>query len=330
MSDPTQEITIYTRQAVEAFGHSPTLEDSAVITWLEVKGNKSEKTRAAYTLTMNLFRAMLQKEGLDVFSDTRLVARMAEKFVVRSYDNRNRVKGNLSEGTINQRRAILSSFYQYAHKYNKQIENPIDLVEKQDRNVHYAAAHLETKDVTSLLAQIDRSTLAGKRDYALLLLAVTTGRRARELAALKWGDIRFVGAAKIEVTFSCKGNKTMRDEIGKKTRAALEAYLHALYGKQLAQLGNETPIFVSFSRNNHGKALSVQALSDISEKHLGYSQFHTTRHTFAMGMKAAGASITDISKRLGHADEKTTREYLEQRESAVNRHIDTLESLYGL
>lgn len=325
MNDETA-ITIYT--SAPSLDVISTGEETAIEKWLDVKGKKSEKTYKAYALTMKLFRAMLQERGLNVFSETRLVASVAEDFVVTSYDNRSRVNGNLSEGTVNQRRAILSSFYQYACKYHEGVKNPIDLVEKQKRNVHYAAEHLEPDEAMALLAQIERTSLAGKRDYALLLLAVTTGRRAKEIASLKWEDIRFIGKAKIEVTFLCKGHKTMHDQLGKNTRAALEEYLHALYGKQLAQLDNTTPLFVSLSHNNSRKALSVQALADISEKHLGHSQFHTARHTFAMGMRTAGASITEISKRMGHSDEKTTRAYFDQRESAVNTHIDTLEALF--
>lgn len=328
--DETTAITVYTGEVVDDLVPRVTGEQSAIESWLEVKGKKSAKTKAAYALTMRLFRAMLAAEGLDVFSPLPEVARVAERFVTTSYDNRGRVKGQLSEGTVNQRRAILSSFYQYAHKYNRLVENPMELVEPQDRNVHSAAVHLEPHEVDYLLSQINTRTLAGKRDYALLTLAVTTGRRASEIAALTWADVRTIGKGKMEITFHCKGNKTMRDELGKKTRSGLEAYLHALYGQTLGQLANNAPLFVSLSRNNYGRALSVQALSDISEKHLGYSQFHTTRHTFAMSMKQAGASITDISKRLGHSDEKTTRAYMDQRESAKNVHIDKLESLYGL
>ena len=121
----------------------------------------------------------------------------------------------------------------------------------------------------------------------------------------------------------------MRDQVGKQTREALESYLHALYGASLASLDKNTPIFVSLSRNNYGKALSTQALSNICQKHLGFSQFHTTRHTFAMSMKKAGASISDISKRLGHSDEKTTRAYIAQQESAINPHINALEAMFG-
>lgn len=326
-------ITIYQGEIVDthpALVSSNNGEQAVIDKWLEVKGKRSAKTLHAYELTMRLFRKQLHAKGLDVFSQREAVASVAEDFVTTSYDEIGRVKGNLAEGTINQRRAILSSFYQYAHKYNDKVSNPIDLVEKQDRNVHYAADYIDAKELVTLLAQIDRSTLAGKRDYALLLVATTTGRRANELIKLTWGDVRMIGKREMELTFHCKGGKTKKDILGTKTRAALETYLHALYTDKLYQLPNETPIFVSLSRNNLHKPLSSQALSDICKKYLGSSQFHTTRHTWAMNMREAGASITEISKGLGHSDEKTTRAYLEEKASNRNRHITKLEKLYGL
>jgi hypothetical protein len=53
-----------------------------------------------------------------------------------------------------------------------------------------------------------------------------------------------------------KGNKQMRDEIEPRTRAALLVYLHALYGADLGRLSEDTPIFVSLSKNNYKGALS--------------------------------------------------------------------------
>ena len=188
---------------------------------------------------------------------------------------------------------------------------------------------MEASDVDSLLSQINRTTLAGKRDYALLLLALTTGRRASELTALTWSDVHT--GRTWEVTWQhCKGNKTLKDILGTRTREALETYLHAFYGAQLGQFALDAPLFVSLSRNNYGKAMSIQAVADICMKYLGTSKIHTTRHSFAVNLERAGASLSEIGERLGHASLKTTSDYMKRRHSAENKHIATLESLYGL
>lgn len=304
------------------------VEEMMIQKWLEVKTQRSEKTKEAYGMVMKYFRQHLQAKGLDVFSDHRDVAIIASAYAKTSYDRRGRVKdGVLSEGTINQRLAILSSFYLFCHKWEKRIENPIDLCERENYNVHDAAPHLESEDVSAILKSIDRTTLQGKRDYALLLLALTTGRRAAELLALVWGDLR-VSGQHIEVTWRhCKGNKTMQDILGENTREALLFYAEALYGSDIAP---DAPLFVSLSRNNYGKKMSPQAVANICQIYLGTSKIHTTRHTFAVNSENAGANLSEIGERLGHSSLKTTSDYMKRRHSAENKHIKKLESLYGL
>ena len=307
------------------------VEEMMINKWLEVKTGRSEKTKDAYQLVIRYFRRHLRERGFDVFSDMKAVAVIASDYVKTSYDRRGRVKGGtLSEGTINQRLAILSSFYIFCHKWERRIENPIDLCERESYNVHDAAPHLEGDEVVTALKSIDRTGLQGQRDYALLLLALTTGRRAAELVALTWGDLRFAGK-NVEVTWRhCKGNKTMQDILGVNTRDTLESYLYALYGSNLGTLANDAPIFVSLSRNNNRNMMSTQSVADVCRKYLGTSKVHTTRHTFAVNSERAGASLSEIGERLGHASLKTTSDYMKRRHSAENKHIKKLESLYGL
>ena len=336
MMDENTAITIHTGEVVTTetaltlYGENSEGETALIAKWVEVKASKSAKTCAAYTAVISQFRTQLADSGLSLFADARQVASVAHDYARTSYDHQGRVTGQLSESTINQRLAILSSFYTYAAKFHNAVTNPIAFCERVKRNVHDAAHHLEASDIETALQAINKKDITGKRDYALLLLALTTGRRASELVALTWDDLRSVGK-KLEVTWRhCKGNKTMQDILGARTREALENYLHALYGKQLAQLASDTPLFVSFSRNNYGRALSIQAVSNICTRYLGTSKVHTTRHSFAVNLERAGASLSEIGERLGHSSLKTTAEYMKRLHRAENKHINTLESLYGL
>lgn len=331
-----QEITVYQGEVVDDQAitiyedRAPGGEDLIITRWLEAKASRSPKTLAAYTTYINQLRACLHSRGLDLFSDSRAVSLVISAYASTSYDRYGRVNGQLSESTINQRLSVLSSFYTYARRFNVQVSNPVLLCDREKRQVHDAATHLEANEVEEALRQIDRKSLVGKRDYALLILALTTGRRASELVALTWGDIRYAGK-RLEVTWRhCKGNKTMKDFLGAKTRAALEEWLHALYGKQLGQLANDAPVFVSFSNQNDRCAMGTRTVSRICQRYLGTGKVHTTRHTFAITNEQAGASLAEISDRLGHTDEKTTSVYLKRLHSAENQHIGRLEALYGL
>jgi site-specific recombinase XerD len=308
---------------------TPEVEDLMIEQWLQIKTQKSSQTKAAYEMVMRYFRKLLQDRGLDVFSDLRAVAIAANDYAHTSYDRRGRVReGQLSEGTINQRLAILSSFYTFCHKWEPRIDNPISLCEREMRHTHDAAPHLTHTEIEAILKAMPRKTVKDQRDYALLLLAFTTGRRAAELVALVWGDLQVTGKT-LKVTWRhCKGNKTMQDILGEGTRNALVDYLTACYGS--LHLDNDTPIFISLSHNHRGKAMTTQAVADICDKYLGTRKIHTTRHSFAYNSEVAGASLSEIGERLGHQSLKTTSDYLKRLHSAENKHIKKLESLYGV
>ncbi len=305
--------------------------DACIAAWVKNKSERtgSAKTKRAYEETINGFRALLQTARpipLDLDStDTRAIRLAAESFAS---------GGGVSTATFNQRLAILSSFYTYAIKQEVLDKNPIKLIDRRPVDAKDAALPMGESEIAEAFSKIDRGTLEGLRDYALLSLAVTTGRRSRELASLTWGDIRLSGRGKAEkmlVTWQhCKGNKQMRDEIEPRTKAALLAYLHALYGANLGKLAKEAPVFVSLSRNNNRGGLSIQAVSDICLKHLGTSKVHTTRHTFAVQMERAGASLSDIGAKLGHASLKTTSDYMKRLHSAENPHAAKLGEMFGI
>jgi site-specific recombinase XerD len=212
--------------------------DRCLVAWLKKKSERigSAKTKRAYSDTINGFRALLQAArpvSLDLDStDYRALRITAEVFA----------SGNgVSPATFNQRLAILSSFYEYAIKQEVLEKNPIKLIDRRPVQEKDAARPLSDTEIAHALASIDRSTLEGLRDYALLSLAVTTERRSRELAHLMWSDIRLTAKSMLITWQHTKGNKQMRDEIESRTRTAVLAYLHALYGADLGRLSKDAP-----------------------------------------------------------------------------------------
>jgi integrase/recombinase XerD len=54
--------------------------------------------------------------------------------------------------------------------------------------VKRAVTFLDAEEIAALLTAPDRTTWAGRRDHALLLLAIQTGLRASELVNLRCSD----------------------------------------------------------------------------------------------------------------------------------------------
>lgn len=296
--------------------------DLTIVAWLDAKQGRSgsERTRRAYHDTLTAFRGALHSAGLDLDGNAQTLALVAQAWCGHS---------DPAPATFNQRRAILSSFYVYAMAHDLLVANPLARVERRAVD-EYAGAHaLDLVDVRKRLAAIDRQTPQGQRDYALLAIYLQTGRRLIEVASLEWQDVQRAGD-KITLTFRrCKGGKLMRDTLPVGVSQALLAWLHAAYGT-LAQLLASDPLWLNLAANGQRAQLGTDGIRDVCVARLGISKVHALRHTFAKTMEDAGAPVSAIQARLGHASLQTTGKYLARLKQANNDQADDLASMFGL
>lgn len=300
--------------------------DQARLAWLDEKRADSERTANAYQETLDDFRETLHKVGLDLDSEPALVAPLAQGWCRSS----KREGVTVTATTFNQRRSTISSFYKYAIIYEVLQYNPMERVKRQKLGKKDAAHHLSSSTVKSGLAKIDRSTHEGLRDYALLSIALATGRRVSELAGLRYKHLHRDGNTCVIDFDNCKGKKSFTNRIEAKTTKALYTYLECVYPGQLLTLSGDAPIWISFSDRNKGRAIGTRMISNICERYLGTSKTHTPRHTLAVNMHNMGAKITDISKALGHSDIKITSDYLDEHLSYENPLAAELEEAWGI
>jgi integrase len=320
---------VSTDTALQVAAHDPL--EGLVAGWLH-ENSASPKTLAAYTDTIARFGEALRSEGLGLGGVPGLVAAVAQRWARQRADGRG--AGEAAKATQNQRLAILSSFYRYANRMMDagDVPNPIAKVKRAKVQAYRGAQPLEASDVRRRLAEIDRRTLIGLRDYALLSLALETGRRASELRLLTWGDVTLHGD-RASVAWPENKGKQMRDVLPSGATAALLAWLRACYDlADLAELPPEAPIAVNVTRNTtlRGRQMSRQALSDVWQHRLGTSRIHVTRHTFAHLMEQSGAKVSEIQQRLGHASLATTSVYLSALSSGENPYATVLESKLGI
>jgi integrase len=228
--------------------------------------------------------------------------------------------------TYNQRLAIVSSFYSFSRKRQLLIlDNPVSLVDRRKVQAYGSAVALTPQAVTRALQAIDRDTPAGRRDYALLAVALHTGRRVAELVALRRGDILVEGSAVTVTWRRAKGGKVMRDTLPAAVGRALLAWLADWPGEP------DASVWVSLAHDaSYGKGLSGRSVSNVCAKRLGVSKVHALRHTFARGMEDAGAKVSEIQSRLGHSSLATTGRYLAALHSAENAHGEHLAALFGV
>ncbi|MFI5042152.1 MAG: tyrosine-type recombinase/integrase, partial [Acidimicrobiales bacterium] len=96
-----------------------------------------------------------------------------------------------ASATVGARIACLSSYYRFLIRMNVTTANPCDALERP-RSIPSVARGLSAEEVRRILAVVP-DTIAGRRDRALLLTFVLTGRRRAEVISLTAGDITVEG-----------------------------------------------------------------------------------------------------------------------------------------
>jgi integrase/recombinase XerD len=162
----------------------------------------------------------------------------------------------------------------------------------------------------------------GSRAVAILSMSLALGLRAKELAALTWGDV-FDDADEVRQVLHLraaytKGTKT-RDLflVAPKLRQVLETYrVHSL--RWLPTPG--TPLFAS-QRGGHLRAASLARFLKQLYREAGLpgASSHTGRRTFITNLAEQGIDLKAISILAGHANIKTTARYVETSPAKLSR-----------
>ncbi len=123
--------------------------------------------------------------------------------------------------TRNARLTAIHSFFHFAAlnapECSEQIARVLSIPEKRfDSTI---ISYLTEPEIDALLGAPDRSTPTGRRDHALLLVAVQTGLRASELASLRCKDLN-LGAGWVRVRGQGQKGKVHPAQPHRKTSAA--------------------------------------------------------------------------------------------------------------
>lgn len=170
--------------------------------------------------------------------------------------------------------------------------------------------YLTESETTALLAAPDTTNWTGRRDHALLTLALQTGLRVSELTALTCADIRLGAGA--HVNCLGKGRKQRITPLTPTTTSVINAWLTEHGGKPTEPLF-PTRHGTSMSRDAVERRLTTHAATaarsepTLTEKKISP---HVLRHTAAMRLLAAGIDSTIIALWLGHESVATTQIYI--------------------
>lgn len=209
---------------------------------------------------------------------------------------------NLSAGSLQRKRAVLSDFSKFLRSTGRIESNPIALLDPP--RVKKPLPHVFTEQTLAELLDSLGSSWPNVRDRALLELLYGGGLRISEALALTSETLDLDrGLARVHG----KGNKERVVPLSRAAVTALQDYakvravefpLHDAGPFWLSDRGNELTRFRAFKIIKHRLGAWMPEASP-----------HKLRHSFATHLLARGADLRAVQELLGHESIRTTERY---------------------
>lgn len=293
----------------------------------------SKNTIDSYRDTFILFLRFLR--DVKKIPTDQLTLSMVTKNIIVEYLDWMEKSRRCSTSTRNVRLAALHSFFKYL-----QYENPDNLLEWQKilsipvkKTEKKTINYLTLDGIKLLLKMPNSSTMAGRRDLALLSLMYDTGARVQEIIDLSPSMIRFDKPYTIKLIG--KGNKARIVPLMEPTVKILKIYMEEQ--GLLKSFANLYPLFF----NNRKEKLTRAGVNYILAKYKNLARnedqtlipkvfsCHCLRHSKAMHLLQAGVNLVYIRDILGHTSVQVTEIYAktdskQKREAIENAYVDVL------
>ena len=178
------------------------------------------------------------------------------------------------------------------------------------RYVRRSVEYLNAQEMQALLNAPDCSTWIGRRDHAVLTIALQTGLRASELVNLRCCDVVLETGA--HVRCEGKGRKHRATPLRRETVIAMKNWLKERRGS------DHDPLFPTM----RGDKMSRDALEHLVKRHIKTASIscpsligkrvspHVLRHSTAMDLLHHGIDQAVIALWLGHESIETTQVYI--------------------
>jgi site-specific recombinase XerD len=229
--------------------------------------------------------------------------------------------------TRNVRLAAIHAFFRYlAVRHPDRLEHSQRILAVPFKRARIPVVdYLEYEEIQAVLAAVDRHTVDGRRDFALLVTMFNTGARVQEILDVRPCDLQLINP--FQVRLVGKGRKERICPLWQETAQVLRAHLSE---RHLESCSKER-----LFRNHRGEPLTRFGVRYILAKYCARAAAavptlrgkrlhpHSMRHSTAVHLLKAGVDLTTIRHWLGHASVNTTNRYasvdLEMKREAIER-----------
>lgn len=274
----------------------------------------SPKTIETYTRALRQFFAYLSSKGITQPTRDDVIAFREE------------LKAEHKPTTVQNYIVAVRLFFQWTDQEGI-YRNVADKIKGAKLNREHKKDYLTSRQIKAILRSVDRSTVQGLRDYAILSVMITGGLRTVEVSRADIEDMRAVGDA-MALFIQGKGReeKTEYIKLQPPVEQAIREYLKARGPAKLTD-----PLFSSNSNRGKGERLTTRSVSRIAKTRMqtaGYDSerltAHSLRHTAVTLSLMGGQSLQEVQQFARHANITTTQIYAHNLDRAKNKCEETI------
>lgn len=273
----------------------------AFLDYLRNERNMSEHTVRNYGVDLTQLQVYLEGINLSGAFPLHVPHNAIRGFLAEQCDQ------GISKATIARKTAAIRSFFKFLVKRQEISANPAETLRTPKLDKHLPA-FLTIEQVERLISTPDTSTLAGKRDRAILELLYSAGLRTFELVGLNHEDFNFTRQT---LRTRGKGRKERINPVGRYAIEALRDYIEEKFRQPDYVTYDQQAVFV----NLRGTRLTTRSIRRMLEVYTAQADLppdvtpHTLRHSFATHLLQRGADLRIVQELLGHENISTTQIY---------------------
>ena len=300
---------------------SPSIDwDRVLSDWLATK--RSPHTRRVYRRDIENFLADLNLAlgkflTLDRFEAYALVSRYKGELIQKE----------LKSATINRRLAAIKSLVSFSYNCGH-CEFMLEAVKSEKLSAYRDTTGIDPEAFKTVLGGIDRTSLKGIRDYALLLLLWSNALRRSEVSKANIGDFDQKERT-LRIFGKGKGNNSEFVSLGSGTVNAIKSWLEARGEHQ-----PDKALFCSVNIGYRDGRLCPQAIYDIVKSRCQSAGItkpmspHRVRHSsITAALEATGGDVRRVQKLSRHSSLNTLLIYDDNRKNHQGEVTDLLDSL---
>ncbi len=302
------------KSLIEVKAESPlTLQDTTaemlVEQWIKEAQLRSELSEKSYRSGLKIFRRWLEDNGREL-TEAALV------------DYRKFLEENRANSTAKKFFSLALNFVGWLNKRGYLARNIAHGVKgvKLDTDQHSRDA-ASPAEIAAALATFDTSTVLGKRNAAIFMLACC-GLRTVEIVRLDFGDLECrAGQWTLKIWGKGKTSKTQKIVLPDDAKKYIDSYVQAR-----GRAGVGEPLFISTSNENRGQRLQTQSVSRLIKKAFRQSGTDSPR-IVAHSLRASNVTIAldndcdieDVRQNVRHASAVTTELYRRDQRALRNK-----------